>query len=815
MDGHPLQAAEALGRDLLLALRTLRRRPGIPLWIVASMAVGMGTMILAFNAMDQLLLRPLPYPDAPALHLARSEHPRHGTNIVHRQSVYAAFATGAEGVAEVAAAARLDLVLELTEGARQMDAIEVSPSFLPMFGATLEVGRAPAAAETLRDGPGVVLSNALWRSAFGADPGVLDRDLTLRASQRHGQGESRETLPVVGVLDAAFAPPFNRLDPQLYVVRDLTHYTFEDERWVLTFVRLRQGDRAEEVATGLRHLEAEVLARTSETTDWELGLLPLREFLVGPLREPVALLFLAGCLVFGIAAFNAAGLAAARLQARSGEAAVRMTLGAARGRLLQFLLAEGTLMALAAGALGWILAFVLLRAFEPLAAQEFPLVASLGLSPRVVAFALAAVAATSLVLAVFPALLLVRRPLADRLNTLGVGGTSTGAPARVRFVFVAAQLASAVTLAVAALLLQLSSVEIAAIDPGFEAERAVVAWVDLEADDADPEARTQLFARLLEAFEGNGAIEAAGLTSDLPLSRGSAAMEVGIERPREANPWSTAQLRFAQVSPGYFEAMGIQLVDGRLFRPGELRPASFIVSRSAARRLFGDDEPVGRRLKLGGIDSPNPWLPVVGVVEDVHAESLRKPVEPTLYLPMLSSARMALVARFADAEADLSGLIPDLLHRIDPGLPVARVEPLQGLVDRDTAHLRLTSSLMSFLALVALVLAATGAYGTIWSVTLSRLAEMRIRLALGAAPGDLVLRTARVLSPWILLGIAGGVAGAYLFAGLLRAQLYAVGLADLRLVTTLALVLGLLGAGGLLIPYVHHRRLETASLLKG
>jgi hypothetical protein len=177
---------------------------------------------------------------------------------------------------------------------------------------------------------------------------------------------------------------------------------------------------------------------------------------------------------------------------------------------------------------------------------------------------------------------------------------------------------------------------------------------------------------------------------------------------------------------------------------------------------------------------------------------------------------MALVVRLADAGGSRAmGLVPSLVHQVAPSLPLTDVEPLEHLVERDVASLRLTSWLLTCLALAALGLAATGAYGTIWSLTLSHLREMRIRFALGARAWHLVRQSLAVLGPWLVAGVAGGALGAYLLSGLLRNQLFAVGFADPRLIAVLALLLGLLGAGGLLIPLSYHRRLDATSLLRG
>ncbi|HEX2165067.1 MAG TPA: ABC transporter permease [Thermoanaerobaculia bacterium] len=810
-------ATAALCLDFRVALRGALRQPAVSLSILLTLTAGVATVVTAFSVADELLLRPLPYPHAQALHLVHSVHPEQGVNLVSRQAVYAAAADDGGVFDRVAAASRLEVALDLRQGARQVDGLEVSPEFFSLFGARTALGRLPSAQELPRAGAGVVLSAALWRAAFAGDPAVLGRSLSLRGALRHGQGTFRETLPVVGVLDEDFAPPFNRLEPDLWIVRDLTRYTFESERFLLFFGRLRPGIDRQEAARRLVEIEATVLAQTSETTDWAIQLMPLRQFLVGPLRQPVALLFVTGVLIFAIAAVNAGGLSAARLQARSADGTMRLVLGASRWRLIQFLLAEAFLLALSAGALGLAVAALALRLFEALAGHQLALTAPLALSGRTAVFALATVLAISLWLALFPALLFLRRPLAGRLASLGACGRNTGGPLRVRFLFVAAQVGSALTVAVAALLLQLSSLELAAIDPGFDPNRAVTAWIDLEEEAAaGPDGRRRLLERLLEALDSQTGLVAAGLTSDLPLSRSSGAIALGVESPRRADALRDVQMRFAQVSPGYFEAMGIERREGRLFRPGELDPSSFILSESASRRLFGVHEAIGRRLKLGGLESENPWLPVVGVVEDVHAESIRQPVEPTVYMPLLSAGRMALVVRLSShGEAgELSRVVPTVLHRVAPTLPLAEVEPLVRLVERDTAPLRLSSWLMSVLALVAVALAATGAYGTIWSLTLARLPEMRIRRALGARRRHLLAQTLTVLGPWVIVGVVGGALGAWLLCGLLRAQLFGVALADPRMIFSVAALLAFVGAGGLLIPFSYYRRIEVAALLR-
>jgi predicted permease len=799
-DAWGLRALEDLAADLRFAARTLAKSPTFTIVAVLTLALGIGANTAIFSLVNGVLLRPLPYamPDRLVQLWPEGSFPRGGVELLGERSRAYERLSGVGYTTQ--------LVLNGRGEPERLTGAPVAPDLFATLGVSAAIGRTlrPGEQGTGRDGV-VVLSHGLWQRRFGGDPKVLGSGITLGGVDR----------TVVGVMPPGFVFPSRDVEfwiPAPYSPDDPTLHW--DMGWLRPVGRLRPGATVEQARAELNALMPEVRAGFPwhMPGDWGAGAdaVPMRDAITGNVRRMLLVLLGAVALVLLVACVNVGNLLLARSATRRKEMAVRAALGAGRGRLVRQLLTESLLLALLGGAAGLLLAMAALPALTALLPADMPRLEEVGLDGRVLGFTLALAVLTGVGFGLVPAWR-VLRPNSNLHQGLQDGGNAGTSRRRWRLVsgLVAAEVALSVVLVVGALLLVKSVWLLLRVDPGFQRESVVTASVDPpEFRYGDRASRQVFYQELLRRLNTLPGADVAAVATAIPFS-GTASHSIFLieGRPEPGtgdSEWPLADARLI-VSPEYFRALGIPILEGRGFTEGDGEGAQpvALVSRKLADSYWPGEGAIGRRIKFPWSKS---WSTIVGVVGDVKWDRLSAEAGKGLYLPMLQSGigPMRIVVRTGDAGEDavLANLRP-LVASLDKDTPVSDVGTLEQLVSASAAESRSIMLLLGLFALVALALGAVGIYGVIAYAVSQRRREIGIRLALGARAGQilwLVLWQGAILAA---LGIALGLLGAFGATRVLQSLLFEVSATD---PVTFATVAVLLAAVALLASYLPGRR---------
>jgi putative ABC transport system permease protein len=654
----------------------------------------------------------------------------------------------------------------------RLEGRRVTADYFRVFGAVPLTGRDFTAADDQPGAPPVViLSHALAERRFGGARAAVGRTIRL----------NDDPYVVTGVMPPGFS---NVLAPAVEIwspLRERSTGDLDTREWGHHYQLVGRLSPSSSIAAATRELLAIGQAPVPDFprpswADLSQGLLvrPLHETITRSAR-PALLAIVAGvALLLAIASVNVANLLLARGAQRRPEFAMRIALGAGRGRLLRQLVTESVVLAALGGALGLGLAPLGIRALVAASPLELPRADAIRLDPPVFLFAAALTSLVGLLVGLAPALGALRAGSGARHTTARRGG--------LRSALVVAEVALALTLLVSAGLLFQSVRRLTAVEPGFDPSGVLTMQVVQAGRAFDTDAaRLQFYDLALEAVRAVPGVEAAAFTSQLPLSGEVDGYGLQVEALADADPGDQGSaLRYA-VSPEYFATMGIPLVAGRLLgaddRPGA--PPAVVINRSFARRVFGDGDPLGQRVRFGPQIGNGTWARVVGVVGDVRHYSLAVGAPDAFYVANgqweWADNIETLVVRAAPGRA--AALIPSLqraVWSVNPNVPIVRVQPMAGFVAASAGNRRFTLLAMQTLALTALLLAAVGLYGVVSGNVTERVREIGIRTALGASPGDVVGEVVRHAQALTLTGAAIGLVGAYAGSRLIGSMLFGV-----------------------------------------
>jgi len=761
--------------ELRWALRSLLRSPGFTAAAVLTLAIGIGATSAVFSVIDAVLLRPLPYERPEELVQVVESIPPLG---IDRFGVSPGeFLAWRERGAVFERLAAVEYRSANLTGDGEPEAVplaRLSADYFPMLGIVPARGRAFGADE---EAPGreaaVVLGHGLWMRRYGGDPGIVGRSVRVDGRPH----------TVVGILSEGTRLP---QDTELAVPLALPA-ALRDERghhFLDVVGRLRAGVDIARAGAVMDALAASIWAdRPVGGLVHEVRLIPLQEERVGGSRPALGMLLGAVGVVLLIACANVAGLMLSRAAARERDLAVRAALGAGRGRLVAFRIAEGLVLAVFGGVLGVLFALWGVDLLPRLLPGGLAQVDRIGIDGAVLAFAAAVVLATGVAVGLAPA-------LHDRrsapLAILHAGGALTAGAGRqrLRSILVCAEIALTIVLLVGAALLLRSFLSLRALDPGFTAAGRVVADLALpEAGYTDAARRTAFYDDLLERVAALPGVEAAGLVNVLPLSGSNTSSNYTIEGDPSSGQPDRPHADRRSASAGYFRAAGMRLTRGRPF--GERDTASAqpvaIVNQAFAARRFAGGDAIGRRLRLGSGDlNASPWMEIVGVVADVRHQALDAAPREEMYLPhaQAASETMTLVVSARGDPAPLGAALRAQVRALDADLPLASIRPMEEVVASSLAPRRAAMTLVGAFAAIAVLLAAVGLYGLVSYSVAQRTREIGLRMALGARASD-VLRL--VLGQGIRLvaaGVGAGLLAAFMAARLMRGLLFGVGAAD-------------------------------------
>jgi putative ABC transport system permease protein len=777
---------DTLMHDVRYAFRRLLRSPGFSLVAVLTLALGIGANSAIFSVVHGVLLRPLPFDAADRLMLLYTGYPNDEGRYHISAPDFMSIHDGARSFSAVAGAAWGRETLTGDDEPITVQAAAVTERFFEVLGVTPLLGRTFAPEENRPGADGVaLLTHAHWRLQHGSDPAVIGRTLMLN-------GVPRE---VIGVLPEEVAFPGQR-DVYYPLAYDETFSstTAQGRRseFLRVVARLAPGVTPEAAATELRAITERLRIEFPETNsaNVSLGSIPLREHLLGSARRPLLILLGAVGLVLLIACVNVANLLLARAAAREGEIAVRTALGAGRGRLVRQLLTESMLLGLMGGAAGLALAVVGTQALVAARPDGIPRLDAVGVSGTVVAFTFVVALGTGLLFGLLPATHATGTQLSGSIRGGGRGGTAGRATHRLRRSLIVAEMALAVMLLVGAALLLRSFQQITAVDPGFRSDGLVTFRISLPLAGypGAPEIRN-LYPQLLERVAALPGVESVAAGTVVPMSGSGDILGFDIEN-REPRPGFVVDASAVSVTPDFFQTLGVPLRAGRFPDSRDVvgAPEVIVVNDAFVRRYFSGEDPLGRRISLGGDE----WIEIVGVVGDLPQGSPADGTRPALYAPLeqFTTRTFDVVVRVAGDPLALAGAFRREVSILDPQLPVQQITTGEQLVAAAVAQPRFYTTLLTLFALIALTLAAIGIYGVMSFLVTQRTREIGVRVALGAAPGQVRSLIVKGTLSLALLGVGVGVVGALLGSRLLAGLLFGVGSLD---------AVAFIGAGGMLL----------------
>jgi putative ABC transport system permease protein len=792
-------------QDLRFGFRMLLKNPGFTFVAVLTLALGIGANTAIFSVVNALMLRPLPYPDSERLFWVDYTSSRNtGGEILSPH-----FLNWQERSQTLKGIAQFESTTRTLTGAGEPERIEVgqvSASFFTTLGVQpLPPGRNFTAAEDKTGGERVaILSHGLWRRRYNGDQDIVGKTITLNNS----------IFTVVGVTPENFRyfRPFDAWIPlAIDLERDRADGNISSQS---TVARLKPGVTLEQARA-----EMDTLLQSYETTmpegrqriDLRTRLVPLQELLLGDTRRPMLVLLGAVGLVLLIACANVANLMLARAGAREKELAIRGALGAGRLRLVRQMLTECLLLAFAGSAAGLLLATWLTKSLGSLSSTntlgEMGRVASITIDLRVLGFTLLITLVTGLLFGLLPALRFSRTDLNVSLKEGGRGGGSHGRG--LRGALLVGEVALAIVLLVGAGLLIRSFAKLLDVDPGYRPENLLTARIALPPRYSDNSRRAQFYEQILQRLAALPGVASVGATSHLPLLGYNLGAMLSVEGR------APLDVPISSVNPDYFRTMGIGLRAGRLLNDRDTQdaPSVTVLSETLARRLFPNQDPIGKRFKLPG--SGAELTTVVGVVSDVRHKGLDRDIENALYLSYRQAPRgMALVLRSAVEPSSLAQALRNAVHEIDPALPVYDVMTMNERLSNSVAARRFNLQLLGGFAALALLLAGVGVYGVISYVVTQRTHEVGIRMALGAQSSDVLRLFIKQGMAMVTLGVALGLIGAFALTRVMKSLLFDVSAIDPPTFACVALLLSLVALAACYLPARRASRIDPLASLR-
>jgi putative ABC transport system permease protein len=787
---------DRLTQDLRFAFRYLRRSPLFTVTVLATLALGIGMNTAAFSVLYGVLFRPLPYGDPAELVQVGRTHPSiPGVLLPLSPATYLDMREAATRVERLEAEVPRAFVLTERGDAGRYNGSAVTAGIFDM----LDV--APALGRTFREGedqggaePVVVLSDGFWRTQLGGDPSVLGTTLRLN-DQAH---------TVIGIMPESFQ--FVRGQLWVPFVFDSATRATRDSNFLRMYARLVPGATVEQATQELSgvwaRLRADFPVGNEETDFAAQGLLDV----VGrPSRTPLFILTGAAAFLLLIACANVANLTLVRAEQRQREVSVRAALGAAPIRIARQFLTESLVLAVMGGGIGVLVAYLGLRALLATFGAAVPRVQEIGLNGPVLAFTVGASLLTGLLVGLLPAMR--ARPDFDALREGSRGGT-----ARLTLLgrtLVVGEIALALMLVAGAGLLLKSYDRATRSELGFRAEQIVAANLWFPPTRYAGNATIQPFMdQLMARVAARPEITDVALSSMVPIREfGNNYTEIGVVG-RDGAKASFVENRFA--TPGYFEAIGVQLLRGRVATEAEARDRASVVviNGTLARQLFGDDDPLGHRIGLGDTSQPE----IIGVVADVREAGPDRLPRPTMYFPTALASNL-IVRTTADVGA-VAGIIRAAAAELDPAVPLVRVQHMDEIVDTALSNRRFQLTLLGILAATALGLACVGIYGVL-SYTVSRQTrEIGVRMALGAratgVAGLVLWRGGRLAIGGVVLGLAG----AAFVRRVIESQLFEVGSFDPAVYAGVSALLLVVAAAACLIPARRAATVEPTQALR-
>jgi putative ABC transport system permease protein len=820
-------------QDLRYALRMLMKNPGFTAVAILTLALGIGANTAIFSIVNSALLKPLPYPESERLvWITEALPPPMNADIVSGGD-YLDWRDQSHSLQQLAAFGSDEFNLTGAGQPERVHAAEVTANFLLVLGVPLAQGRPFSPEEDHPNAnPVTIVTHGLWDQRFG--PGTRLSNQTLELDGR--------SYSVVGVLPADFRFP---QEPGTQV---LVPFALDPVRehgqgpWVILNVigRLRAGVILEQTRAELTTIHERTEASREAALpppapggggmmlrgahfQPQTKIIPLHEYLAGDIRPALLLLLIAVGVVLLIGCVNLANLLLARSATRSKEFAIRAALGAGRERLIGQMLTESCLLGFLGGAMGLLIGFGGMRLFLALLPAGpmtvFLQQVRLNMDARVLLFTLALSLLTGIVFGLVPAFAASRTDVNHSLKEGESGALTSHRRNTIRSLLIVSELALALVLLTGAGLLLKSLYHLIEVNPGFQPENVLTATFDLpHSKYADASQQAAFLDQLLRRVNSVPGVEAAGLTDTLPLFGGPNTLIMGVQVKGEPppEPQKSQVITVIGVSPGYFNAMGMRLVRGRMVTNQDTKDSGqvVVVSAALARHFFGEKDPLHQQLKSPIMPQ---WATIAGEVDDVHRDGLDTKPELVMYLPLTQSRTggiFSLAVRGRINSASLSSAVRSEVASLDSELPLYNVATMEERISTSISPRRFNALLLAMFAGLALMLAAVGIYGVIAFSVAQRTREIGVRMALGAQAGQLLWLVIREGMSLALVGIVIGVAGALGVMRFIRSFLFHVSATDPVTFTAVALLLTVVAFLACYIPARRAMRVDPMVALR-
>jgi len=814
-----------LGQDFRYGWRALRKSPAFTAVALLVLALGIGANTAIFSVVNAVLLRPLPFDQPDRLVMLYHIPPQALFPGMSLFSVSPAnfFDWRAQAHCFQGMSAFGFGRYTLT-GKGQPEAIRtvgVTHGFFSVLHAEPLLGRVFAEGEDQagRDHE-VVLSYDLWRTHFGANPAIVGQNIQL----------NDEAYTVIGVMPQGFEFPLDPgYVPQMWKPQNWTaeERAVRDDHNYDVIARLKPGVTLAQAKAELSTISGRLAQEyPKDDKGWGATAIPLRDDLVGDVRSPLLILLGAVAFVLLIACANIANLVLAKTISRRKEVAIRSALGASRRRLLQQVLAETLILAVAGGAVGLIFARFGTAFIVKFMGEQLPRSGAIGLDGWVLAFALGISLVTGILAGLLPAWRLTKEDVSEALKQSAGRTASESGGARTRSMLVVAEVALSLMLLVGAGLLIRTLWSLRNVNPGFDANHVVTMNVSIPSTKfAQPEQQVNFFNRVLERVRALPGVQSAGVIDALPLTGGGSHQPVQIEGQPVVPMSDQPEIDVRLISPGYRSAMHIPLLRGRDFNESDVagRPGAALISQSMAKQFWPNEDPIGKRLTIYFF--PETTREVVGVVADVKDDALSQTRSASmLYVPLAQvsvphgeswqSFGMTLVVRTHTDPLSAVSAITNAVHEVDPEVPLLNIKTMQETVDESLLQQRFTMSLLVAFAGLAMLLAAVGIYSVLSYAVRLRVREIGIRLALGAQIRDVLRMVILEGMKPTLLGVVIGLAGALALGRVLSSVIYGVSARDLATFSTVALVMIVVGLLASTLPAYRATRVDPMKTLR-
>jgi predicted permease len=814
-------AMRNLVADFRFGLRILLRNPGFTLAAIFVLALGIGANTAIFSIVNAVLLRPLPYQDASRIMQVWHVPPAKSFPGMSLFSVspanYLDWQSQNRSFEQMAAYGFESFNVGGGERPEAIRGAAVAPGFFSILRVQTVLGRTFSPEED-RPGQGhvVILGHTLWRDHFGADTGIVGRNVLLDG----------QTYTVVGVMPPKFKfPAWAELwvplawSNEKRAVRGNHNY--------MVIGRLKPEVAVQQAKADLSAISARLEQQYPEDDKgWGATVVPLREEISGDVRPALLVLLGAVAFVLLIACANVANLVLAKTLARKKEIAIRTSLGASRAAVLRQILAETLLLSLAGGALGLFLARFCITLIQKFLTDRLPSSTEITLDAPVLAFTVFLALLAGILAGLLPAVRFTRTDVNEALKQGQSRGSSDSSGSKTRGLLVVSEVALSLVLLIGAGLMIRSLLRLSSVQPGFDPNNVLTARLTVPGTKfSSPAAQISFYDQVLRQVRATPGVESAGLIDSLPIDDGGSHQPVAVEGQPVVPMADQPEVDVRMISPGYLHAMRIPVLRGRDLNDADVagRPPVVFISESMAKRFWPNENPIGKHITLTFF--PGVVREVAGVVGDVKQDSLdqTRPVE-TLYWPLSQltvppseawrSFGMSLVVRTSADPASATSGVTSAVHQVDPETPVVGVVTMEGLISASLSPQRFNVLLLGAFAGLALVLAAVGIYSVLSYSVRRRVREIGIRMALGATPSDVLqMVVADGMKP-ILLGVALGLAIAFALSRVVTSLIYGVRATDPLTFAGVALLLVAVGLLATILPAHRATRVEPVRTLR-